>query len=240
MNEPRDLSPTASRIVATHAAIAGLCPLIPIPFLDDMAVRRVERRMFTALFAAHGLKLPPLGARILGAQAGWARGAAASLALYPLRKIVHKLAYVLALKDCADVASAVYHDGWLMGRVLADSPDFAGARPPTDPRALRRVRKAMLRTYRDIDPAPLRRALVGSFRGAGVGVGHATQAVRRLLSGAQPADDRIPGDVADLTTRMRAAAASEWQYLDHLEALFRRHLGLPARRDAQAEARPGA
>lgn len=240
MNEARDLSPNASRIVATHAAVAGLCPLIPVPFLDDMAARRVERRMFKALYAAHGRELSDAGAKVLSAGLVWGRGTAASLALYPVTKIVRKIAIVLAFKDCADLASRVYHDGWLMGRVLEDSQSIAGARSPTDPTVLRRIRKAMLRTYRDVDPAPLRRALVGSFRGARVGVVHATQAVQRLLHGARPAgDDAPPAEVADLTTRMRAAAMGEWQYLEKLERQFRRNLGLPDARPAE-ESRPSA
>jgi uncharacterized protein (DUF697 family) len=234
------MSPRTSRLVAGHAALAGLCPLLPVPFVDELAIRRVARRMHRALFEAHGLELSPAAAKLLTAQPSWFRGAASSVALLPLKRLVQKAAVVLSLKECADVATVVYHDGWLIGRVLADSQEIAGpGRSLTDPRVLRRVRKAMLRTYRDIDPAPLRRALVGAFLGTRVGARHAVQAVRRLLRGkTEPVDAEARDDVADLSARMRAAAMEEWQYFERLERRFRHHLGLPGER--AGESRPGA
>lgn len=234
------MSPRTARLVAGHAALAGLCPLLPVPFLDELVIRRIARRMHRALFAAHGLELSPVAARLLTAQAGWFHGAASSVALLPLKRLLRKAAVVLAIKDCADVATVVYHDGWLIGRVLADSREIAGpGRAMTEPRVLRRVRKAMLRTYRDIDPAPLRRALVGAFLGTRVGARHAVQAIRRLLRGAdQPVDPETRDEVEDLSSRMRAAAMEQWQYLERLERCFRRHLGLPEQRPG--ELRPGA
>jgi hypothetical protein len=238
MHGPRDLSPLASRIVATHAALAGLCPLIPLPFLDDVAVRRVARRMHRTLFAAHGLTLPPARAKLLDPRAG--PSTAAELALLPLKRTLQKVAVVLALKECVDVATALYNDGWLIAQVLADSREIAGpGRSPTDPAVLRRVRKAMLRTYKEVDPAPLRRALAGAFLGVRVGAGHALRAVKRLLRAGRPAgDDSIPDDVEALSARMRAAAMHEPQYLEQLEQRFRRNLGLP-QRDALGAPPPG-
>lgn len=239
MNGARGISSRSSRIVATHAAIAGLCPLIPLPFVDDMVIRRVMRTMFRALYDAHGLDLSRAGARILGAAPpGRLRGAAASLAFFPLRKIFRKAVYVLAIKDCADVASAVFHDGWLLAYYLED-PEVS-ERPglsPDDPRALRRVRQAMLRTYADVDPAPLRRALTGSLLGARVGAGHGLQALQRLLR-KRETDAPRADEVDDLTVRMRDAAMGEWRYMHLLELRFRRYLGLPALVDEAAGAAP--
>ncbi|MBA3548266.1 MAG: hypothetical protein H0T76_17430 [Nannocystis sp.] len=217
--------------MAAHAALAGLCPLIPIPYLDEMVIRRIWRRMFRALFDAHGLELGPAGAKLLTRQPSRLRGAAASVAWLPLRRLLRKVAYVLAIKDCADVAVAVFHDGWLMAHVLQDSQKIAGpGRSPTDPAVLKRIRKAMLRTYEEVDPAPLRRALVGSFHGARVGARHALEAVKRALRREPIAEEQHGDDVDALSTRMRDAAMDEWQYLEKLEQRFRHNLGLPERR----------
>lgn len=232
MPKPRGISPRSLRIVATHSAIAGLCPLIPLPFVDELAIKRISRRMYAQLFAAHGMHLGDEGAKVLGkASAGWLRGAATSVALLPLKRMVRKIVYVLAVKDCADVASAVFHDGWLIAHMLERAPE--NARPGlsvADPRYLQHVRKAMTRTYRDIDPAPLRRALVGSFLGAKVGATHAVKAVRGLLRrGEEPAAAEVDG----LISRMRDAANGQWQYLDALAGDFRHHLGLADLREEQ-------
>lgn len=244
-DDDRGISPRAKRIVAAHAALAGLCPLIPVPFLDDLAIRRIVQRMDRTLYAAHGLKLPRSGAKILHATPSrWWRGALVSIVMFPVKKVVRKVVYVLAIKDCADVASAVFHDGWLIAHVLEDRPPRA-----EDPAYLRRVRKAMLKTYEAVDPAPLRRALVGCFLGARVGVRHGMQALRRVFRGeATPAAETGPagatpaaGGVQDrLGAEVSAAAASEWRYMDALERTFRRHLGLSTDRREVAGAAGGS
>lgn len=229
MTDDRGISPRSKRIVATHAAIAGLCPLIPIPFIDDLALRRVLQHMDRSLFAAHGLTLPRSGAKILNATPSrWWRGAVTSIVMFPVKKVLRKVVYVFAIKDCAEVASATFHDGWLLAHVVEDRPPRA-----EDPAYLRRVRKAMLKTYEAVDPAPLRRAMVGSFLGARVGVRHGFQALRRLLRGeaARTTESPAPatGVEAQLSAGVSAAANSEWKYMAALERTFRRHLGLAER-----------
>ena len=248
MTHVSDLSSRSSRIIATHSAIAGLCPLIPLPFVDDMVIRRIHRRMCVALFEAHGLQLTPAGAKALtAAPSGWMRGAATSMALFPLRKVMRKIVYLLAIKDCSEVASAVFHDGWLLAQLLEHPPAGRKAGQALDnPKYLKKVRKAMLGTYVDVDPAPLRRALVGAFLGARVGAEHAAGAVQRLLRSrgeageAGVADPGAAQGVEPLVSRMRDAAMGQWKYLDALSRSFHRHLGRraapeePARDAAQA------
>lgn len=245
MPEAHRLSPRSTRIVATHAALAGLCPLIPVPFVDDMVIGAIVDRMNRALFAAHGFRLPAAGAKILReTPANRLRAVATAVALYPLKKIVRKLVYVLAVKDCAEVGSAVFHDGWLLARVLEDARAAGDETSPADLDHLRRVRAATLATYAEVDPAPLRRALLSSFRGAGVGLKHGVQVLQRLLRERRRGKGKVdavkdgaaPDGVHDLVDRVTAATRSEWQYMDALEQAFRRHLEAPAIGDEQASA----
>ena len=218
MTHARGISSHSLRIVASHSAVAGLCPLIPLPYVDDVLIHRITRRMFQALFAAHGLTLTPAGARALKAgQPGWLRGAATSMALFPVKKLIRKVVYLLAIKDCGDVASMVFHDGWLIAHLLEHPPH---GETLTDPKVLRRVRKKMQQTYEDIDPAPLRRALTGIYRAAKVGAEYAAQRLR----GGEP---DIDGAEA-LGARMREAAMGQWKYIHSLEQRFRERMGVGA------------
>jgi uncharacterized protein (DUF697 family) len=215
MIHARGISPPSLRIVASHSALAGLCPLIPLPFVDDAVIQRITRRMFQALFAAHGLSLTEPGEQALLARpSGWLRGAATSMALYPIKKLMRKVVYLLAIKDCGEVAASVFHDGWLLAHLLEHPPHGEAL---SDPEVLRRVREAMLRTYRDSDPVPLRRALTGAYLAMKVGAEYAVQRLRR----------REPGgaDMAALSERMRAAAMGQWRYISALERRFRDNLG---------------
>lgn len=236
MTHAHGISPRSLRIIAAHSALAGLCPLIPMPYVDDLVIRRVARRMCSDLYAAHDLSLTSSGERVLtDAPSVWLRGAATSVALFPLRRLLRKVVYLLAIRDCAAVASSVFHDGWLLAHLLEHGRP-AGKHGPSleDTRYLQKVRQAMLRTYKDIDPAPLKRALLGAFAGARVGVEHAIEAIQRRRRGSEAvhAPDVEGGahdsSIEPLASRMLAAAMSQWKYLDALEQEFRRHLGLPA------------
>jgi uncharacterized protein (DUF697 family) len=223
MTRAHALSPEATRIVTAHSALAGLCPLIPVPFVDDMLARRIAERMHRSLFAAHDLELTHDGAEILtSGPSGWLRGAATAVALFPIKKLVRKLVFVLAVKDCADVAAAVFHDGWLTAGLLARPPADLSL---TDRDALKRVRAAMLRTYRDINPAPLRHALAGALLAARTGVVRAARRVRHA--------DAAPPDET-LIEAMRAAAMTRWPYLERVERRFREHLERPAAADGDS------
>ncbi len=227
MTHAHGISPRSLRIIAAHSALAGVCPLIPLPYVDDLVIRRITRRMCSALYEAHDLHLTPSGERVLtAAPSVWRRGAATSAALFPMRKLLRKVAYLLAIKDCSDVASSVFHDGWLLAHLLEHGQHGRGP-SLEDTRYLQKVRKAMLRTYKDVDPAPLRRALLGAFLGARVGVEHAVQAVQRRR-GDKAAPVESNKEVEPVASRMQAAAMGQWQYLDLLERRFRRQLGLPA------------
>jgi uncharacterized protein (DUF697 family) len=222
MTHATRIPPHDLRVVVTHSALAGLCPLIPLPYVDDLLIRRITRRMCKTLFAAHDRTLTRPGAAALTTgPSGWLRGAATSVALFPIKKLVRKAVVVLAIKDCGDVASAVFHDGWLLAHLLAHRET------PTDPAYLRRVREQMLRTYEDIDPAPLRRALTGAYRAAKVGT---LAAVTRLRGGEPDHPDEA------LISRMRAAAMSQWRYLDRLTRRFHEHLDAPDVRPRAAAA----
>ena len=51
--------------VAAHAVVSGLTPLIPIPFLDDYALRQVRERMVRAVLQEHGLPTPAKAVAVL-------------------------------------------------------------------------------------------------------------------------------------------------------------------------------
>ena len=231
MKPARSISSRSLRIVASHSAVAGLARLIPVPFVDDAVIRRVTRRMASELFEIHGRSLSEAGAKALSyAPSQWIRGSARSVAMLPLRRVLRKVVYLLAFKDCSDVASTVFHDGWLLARWLERGPQAGQA---DDAKRLKKVRKAMLRTYMDVDPAPLRRALTGAFLGARVGVEGAVQVVQRMRKPAGSQEETAPLESLDrLVARMKEAAQDQWQYMEGLEQSFRRHLGEPAESDA--------
>src|SRR4051794_14196506 len=67
-SRPSSAPPPELGRVAFHAVASGLTPLIPIPFLDDYALRQVRERMVRAVLEEHGLSTAP--AKAVGILAG--------------------------------------------------------------------------------------------------------------------------------------------------------------------------
>ena len=131
MDEQRtNVSDAALRTIASHCAVAGLCPLIPIPFVDDLIVERIHRRMNASLCEQHGIKLLPLSSKLLAeSESDLLNGALKGLLMWPIKKLLRKMLIVLAIKNCVDVATEVFHEGWLLARALEAVEVFAETFP---------------------------------------------------------------------------------------------------------------
>ena len=164
MSDGRDASApgVAQRTLLTYSVLAGLTPLIPVPFVDDLAKTYFRRRLVRALAESRGLALAPGAAESLASERGGGclGGCLAQAVLYPLKKIFRKIFYFLEWKRAVDLASHTYHFGYLIDdafsrRLLAGgaagvSADELGA-------AIERVcREAPLR--------PVERAVGATFR----------------------------------------------------------------------------
>lgn len=144
------------QILLTHSVLGGLCPLLPIPFLDDYVIGRLQARMFTKLFASKGLELSPDGASLLlEKDSALLSQALTSIALYPIKKLLGKLLYFLTLKACSDVGSAMLHEGWILANVLEREHIPHRLLRAEDIRSLKAIRTATLDTCAEIDTSPI-------------------------------------------------------------------------------------
>jgi hypothetical protein len=214
--------------VAFHAVASGLTPLIPIPFLDDYALRQVRERMVRAVLQEHGLPTPAKAVSILsGAQVditlgGRVLGALKSLALFPLKKIFRKAFLVLWVKDCVDMASYSLHHGYLLQYAVARGDLEANGLEAAAPR----VHDAILAACKEVDSRPVNQLLSRLFASSRLLLAEATQALMSPLRG-QP---RVPdkgeqAEVASLADRLAAALWEQRGYFTALEQRYEKHIG---------------
>lgn len=153
--------------------LSGLTPLIPLPFVDDWAVRQVERRQVADAFRGRGITPQPWHVEVLTWDGEEGRPGclyplvlAFQLVIYVAKKIFRKLLVFLLIKDCVDRFSTTFQHGYLLhvafDRGVIDTRAVAGGE------RLIEVRQAILATSEEIDPRPLnqlvRKALAGSRR----------------------------------------------------------------------------
>ncbi len=215
--------------VAFHAVAAGLTPLIPVPFLDDYALRQVREGMVRALLREHGLPAPEAAVGVLAGShqgrtlGGRLLGYLKSMALFPVRKVFRKAFLVLWVKDCVDMASVSLHHGYLLQHALArgdlDARGLEGEAP-------QRVYAAIEAACREVDARPINQLLRRLFEGSRLLLAEAGRAFLQPLRG-QP---RVPepgegAEVASLADRLAAALWEERGYFTALEQRYAAKLG---------------
>jgi hypothetical protein len=159
--------------------LAALCPLIPVPWLDDLAERVVRRRAVADLLRERGVEPTPGDVEVLAGLvrpprgcAEWALWPLTGVLLYVAKKVFRKVLFVLALGDAVRAASELFHDAYLLAHALDRGWLAAGPGGRIDRDQARWVRWAIESTTAETDPAPVRGAVRRSLAGSG-----------RLLSG---------------------------------------------------------
>ncbi|MFL5345835.1 MAG: hypothetical protein ACJ8AT_13675 [Hyalangium sp.] len=214
--------------IAFHAVASGLTPLIPIPFLDDYALRQVRERMVRAVLAEHGLStVPPkavgilAGSHVTATLGGQLLGLLKTLALFPFKKIFRRTFIVLWVKDCVDMASYSLHHGYLLQHALARGDLSAST---VEGEAPLKVHGAIVAACKELDSRPINQLLGRLFAGSKLLIAEATKALLNPLL-AQP---RVPeqgeaAEVASLADRLAAALWEERGYFTTLQERYEKH-----------------
>jgi uncharacterized protein (DUF697 family) len=128
------------RTVLSHAALVALTPLIPLPFVDEVAKNRLQRRMVRMLAQSYDLLLQPADLALLADDrpGNVAGSIVKGLVFTPLRQVLRKTFMILAGNKIAEVASSCYHRGFLIERAFA-----RGLCAPDGPQSVDAVRQAI-------------------------------------------------------------------------------------------------
>src|SRR5919201_1313118 len=153
------------RGLVAHAVLVGLTPLIPVPLVDDLAKIYFRRRLVGGLAAAsgRGLTEAELGALLSEPGGGCVRGCLGAVLVYPLKAVFRKVFYFLEWKRAVDLASRIYHFGYLVGYALrprergASLVDLCGAEA---------VSREIQAVCREAPIKPVEAAVAGTFRGS--------------------------------------------------------------------------
>jgi len=173
VSEPPPPSPAAAaippwfRAVVWDSLLGGLCPLLPLPFVDDLALAAMRRRMVERIAARWGVTLTPAQVALL---AGGGRGSSllrftGKALLYPFKEVLRKIFYFLAIKDAADAFSLLFHQGYFLQRALAGGALGRGG--PVDDYRLNWAAAGIHGALQATDTRPIRRLLRGVLRNSG-------------------------------------------------------------------------
>jgi hypothetical protein len=224
--------------VTFHSVLAGLCPLIPVPFLDDRVLAAVRRKMVRDLAAERGVALDAERVDVLAGIGRERRGClgtaawiAFSLTVRLLGKVFRKVLIVFAVKESVDTASRTFHEGYLLHLAFQWAPAWSGAEgegpapDALDPGRAVGLRRIVERTVAEADPRPVEQVLRRAFRGSrGLlrrAAGVLRRSARRTESLPESEERRLLGGLLD---SLVAELWEEQGYLQALEDRFRGHL----------------
>lgn len=223
------VAPKAQREILVHAVLAGLTPLIPVPFVDDWARNGIQTRMVRRIAKAHDAGLYDADARALGRETGrdesFLFSATKKLAFYPIKRIFRKALFVLVLRDIVDISSRTYHVGYLLDFAFAQS--WLAKSPPEA------LRSAVDEVCRQADTSPVHRAFMTVFEESRDLLGAALQSARTWMGTESrqedggPKDEERPNEVEALADRLlRAVNILPPEHFEKLRADLEKALGI--------------
>ena len=238
-------APPWFRAVVWDSLLGGLCPLLPIPVVDDLVLARMRRRMVEHLVGRWQVTLTPAQLALLS---GGGRGLSVGrfirkAVIYPFKELLRKVLYFLAVKDAVDTFSLLFHQGYLVHAALAHGALGRGG--PADDARVAAAAAAVHGTLDAANTRPLRRLLVGVLRNSRDLV---RGTVRWLAARLGRRRDVAPGVAPDVTAladegatrpelgspeaeqlldRLLRALWGERSYLERLEADLARRLQGP-------------
>ncbi|HEY0072938.1 MAG TPA: hypothetical protein VGB77_02475 [Abditibacteriaceae bacterium] len=146
-------------IILTHAVLCGLTPLIPVPFVDDIARTYFRRQLVQKLAAAHGQALPTVDIQTLADEEskGCLRGCLGTALVYPIKFLFRKIFFFLEGKRAIDTASTTYYFGFLTDYTLQKGWCAPEKHSPAQ------VRAAIDAVIAETDPSFINRAMKSAF-----------------------------------------------------------------------------
>lgn len=225
---------------------SALCPLLPLPLVDDFFLGQVRQRGVADLLSGRGrgargdevklLALGPGEPPIRGCVDGcWRWGIVWPLRfvfVYVLKKLLRKILFVLTFKDCVDAFSRSFHQNWLLRHALELGFWPQEGAPAADRQAqLEHLRAAIDASLTNLGHTPFdawaRAILRRSWRSLKAAAGAVARGLRSRPKGEQRIDDELERDSAgvdavvdDLTENLDAESA----YLRRLEQHFEERL----------------
>jgi hypothetical protein len=180
-------------LVARYALLCALCGLIPVPLVDGWVEDRLRRRLVRRLFAARGQRPSDADASMLADAAPvGCLGIIKKLVLWPFKKLLSTILFVLQLDSMANTFSDVVHRALLVHEAL-DRGDLPGDAV--------RVRAAMNRAMVGVDLRPARRAVAAAWTWSRGQAGQVLLSLRARMRGeanSERAHEPVSADAAPL------------------------------------------
>ena len=200
-------APESFRLYFHYCLLGGLCPLIPVPFIDEWALNRVRKSLVSQILLKNGIELTKNQIKYLVYGFDEKKGCMKTLitlpfvifwkvVLYPLKRMFKKLVFILILKESSEAVSRLFHHSCLLEHAIKNGYLRKAGNSGNEKNVLP-VNRAIEVTLSKVDTRPfnqiVKRSLSGSkklLRGAAGRFGR----VLRNKVDHKNSDDSIPNE----------------------------------------------
>lgn len=89
--------------ISQNALLVGLCPLIPIPVVDELLRKVMMKGAYLSIGEQLGRPLDPETVEVLAEFRGnWVLGCLGAVVWWPIKKLLKTVFYVFTVKECLD------------------------------------------------------------------------------------------------------------------------------------------
>jgi hypothetical protein len=168
------------KTIVTYAVLAGLTPLIPIPFVDDLAKAYFKRRMVRLIAKSRNQVFDSEQIKTLAddKDRGCLLGCLTAVTVYPLKKIFRKIFFFLEWKRAIDTVSHTYYQGYLIDHALNQM-----WLAPYGPAPAGKIRSGIDTVLDQTNTSLIERAVVETFRQSKSALKNAAGLMKRALGG---------------------------------------------------------
>jgi hypothetical protein len=223
------------RRLTFFSVLTGLCPLLPVPFVDDWAIGLIRRRMVRELAESRDLNLNEDEVQLLAGSGerrwpGLLKGTALAVRR-GVGKLVGKafktIFYVLLLREGIHRAVETFVEGYL----LLHAAGLPQALRPSGrtPETVRAVRAAVVSTMKEVDVTPVHKAVARAFQGSFGLLSEAAAKLGTVLgrfrSKPEPTREEVPLQqeeeiLGGLVDRLAGSLWGDQAYFESLERAF--------------------
>lgn len=231
--------PSLHQKLARYSWLSGAASLIPVPLLDDWAVRFVRRKMTRDLLRDWTLAVASEQAALLTEGDPSSRSGCAAILVLPVRllfailgKIFRKIFFLLAIKRAADESIRTMLHGYLLDDALQTGVLNQAVLSEGPRHVLSRIHWAIDAAMREMDPRPFRTIVRNLFRRQRRELSRTSSALAARAREQRHSRNVGETEPLDLPESNQETAAEQlgsvfWshpEYLDRLRARFRLRL----------------
>lgn len=202
----QEVRPRAQKDIVLYALLASLTRFIPLPIVDDVAQKKLHKKLIKKISTVYEARLNDSDLELLAT--GTVTHHLVKMAMFSaktvLKRIMRKTLLFFYAKEAADSFSLTYTIGYLL--------DYAFQRGWIEAHSPEKIRTAIDKVCEEVDTSQVNHVVFKILKQSGAATDHFVSYIVKLMSGRDGMDspseeelEQVPSETGDLVERIQTA-----------------------------------